>query len=153
MKVSATGCRSPGRTPQRGRGAGAHDAVAGQRHWVDRVADRVGRLQQLAGGGLGDHRAVRRGSGWPVDLAGHDVLGELEVRRAGLLGLGDLEGLADDLGHDVRTRDPRVPLRDRAEQLDQVHELVGLLVHALEVGLAGRARRAARGRGRRRRSR
>ena len=33
--------------------------------------------------------------------------------------------------------DARVPLRDRPEELDQVDELVGLLVHPLEVGLAG----------------
>ena len=44
----------------------------------------------------------RRGSGAASTSARHDVLGQLEVRGAGLLGLGDLEGLAHDLGDDVR---------------------------------------------------
>ena len=80
----------------------------------------------------------RRGSGSrPVDVHAHDVLGQLEVRRAGLLGLGDLERLAHDLGDDVGRVDARVPLRDRPQDLDQVDVLVGLLVHPLEVGLPG----------------
>jgi hypothetical protein len=37
-----------------------------------------------------------------VDLRGHHVLGQLDVRRAGLLALGELERLADDLGDDRR---------------------------------------------------
>jgi hypothetical protein len=72
-----------------------------------------------------------------VRLRGHDVLGQLEVGGARLLGLRDLERLADDLGHDVRRVDPRVPLRDRRHHRDDVEVLVRLLVHALKVALAG----------------
>ena len=79
----------------------------------------------------------RRGSGAASTSRGHDVLGQLEVGGAGLLGLCHLEGLAHDLGDDLRARDARVPLGDRPEQLDEVDELMGLLVHPLEVGLAG----------------
>ena len=121
---------------QRGRAAGAHDAVAGQGDRVDGVADEVDGLEQLAGRGLGLDRAPagqRRG----VDLGGHDVLGQLEVGGAGLLGLCHLEGLAHDLGDDLGARHARVPLGDRPEELDEVDELMGLLVHPLEVGLAG----------------
>ena len=52
---------------QGGRAAGAHDAVAGQGHRVDGVADEVDGLEQLAGRGLGLDRPAagqRRG----VDL-------------------------------------------------------------------------------------
>ncbi len=127
--------RRPAELAQRGCGAGAHDAVAGQGDRVDRVADRVGGLEQLAGAGLGLDRAPPR-QRLGLELGGHDVLGQLQVGGAGLLGLGHLERLADDLGDDLRAGDARVPLRDRPEELDEVDELVGLLVHPLEVGLA-----------------
>ena len=61
MNVSATAM--PGRAAelaQRGRRAGAHDAVAGQRDRVDRVADEVGGLEQLARAGLGPDRPPAR---------------------------------------------------------------------------------------------
>ena len=85
---------------QRGRGAGADDAVAGERDRVDRAADQVGGLQQLARAGLGLDRPAARQRLRPSTSIAHDVLGQLEVRRAGLLGLGDLERLAHDLGDD-----------------------------------------------------
>ncbi len=59
--------------------------------------------------------------------------------RARPLGLGDRERLAHDLGHDLGARDTSVPLDDRAQDLDQVDVLVGLLVHPLEVRLAGQS--------------
>ena len=80
---------------------------------------------------------MRAGSGSASTVRGHDVLGQLDVRRPGLLGLRDLERLADDLGDDPRVGQPGVPLRDRLEHRDDVDVLVGLLVHALEVALAG----------------
>ena len=80
---------------------------------------------------------LRRGSGCGVELGLHHVLGQLDVRGARLLRLGDLERLADDLGDDVRVREARVPLRDRPHHPQQVDVLVRLLVHALEVALAG----------------
>ena len=90
-----------GELAQRRRRAGADDAVAGQDDRVDRVADDVGRAQELAGAGLRGREAPAR-QRLGVELLGHDVLGQLEVRRARLLGLGDLERLADDLGDDLR---------------------------------------------------
>jgi hypothetical protein len=59
------------------------------------------------------------------------------VGRARLLALGQLERLADDLGDDRRVRQPGVPLGDRPHDAHQVDVLVRLLVHALEVALAG----------------
>ena len=101
MKVSATGM-PVARTNSRsaGVGAAADHAVARQRHRVDRAADQVGRLEQLARRGLrADGRCAAAAA---VDLGGHHVLGQLDVRGAGLLALGHLEGLAHDLGDDVR---------------------------------------------------
>ena len=72
-----------------------------------------------------------------VDLRRHHVLGQLDVGRAGLLGLGHLERLAHDLGDDVRVVEARVPLRDRPHHPHEVDVLVRLLVHPLEVALAG----------------
>ena len=79
-----------------------------------------------------------RGSGDPDRRRLHDVLGQLQVRRAGLLGGGDAERLAHRLGHHARVMQPRVPLGHGAQHLDGVDELVrGLLVHAGEARLAG----------------
>jgi hypothetical protein len=131
MNVSATAM------PVARHNSRPHDAVAGEHDRRDRAADQVGGLEQLARGGLGADGPAAAQRLELLDLGVHDVLGQLEHRRAGLLGLRDLEGLADDLGDDVRRRHARVPLRDRAKEADQVDELVGLLVHPLEVGLAG----------------
>jgi hypothetical protein len=95
----------------------------------------MARPLQLAHAGLGLDRlppGQRRG----VERAGHHVLGQLEVRRARLLGLGHLERLADDLRYDLRAGYARVPLDDGAQDADQVDVLMRLLVHALEVRLA-----------------
>jgi hypothetical protein len=59
------------------------------------------------------------------------------VGRAGLLRLGDLERLAHHLGDHARRVQPRVELGDRPQHVDDVEVLVRLLVHALEVRLAG----------------
>ena len=50
--------------------------------------------------GSGRRSVVRAGSGSASTMRGHDVLGQLDVGRARLLRLGDLERLADDLGDD-----------------------------------------------------
>ena len=70
------------------------------------------------------------------------------MRGAGLLGLRDAKRLAHDLGNDLRRGDARVPLRDRAHDLDEVDVLVGLLVHRLQRALARERdeRRAVEGR-------
>ena len=92
--------------------------------------------EQLAGGGLGlDGLATRERRA--LHVVRHDVLGQLDVRRAGLLGLRHLEGLAHHLGDDLRVVHARVPLRDRPHHLDDVDVLVRLLVHPLQVALAG----------------
>lgn len=54
-----------------------------------------------------------------------------------LLGLGHLEGLANDLGYDLGAGYACVPLDDGAKDPEEIDVLVGLLVHTLEVGLAG----------------
>ena len=66
----------------------------------------------------------------------HDVLGQLDVRGAGLLGLRDLKRLAYDLRDDRGVGDARVPLGDRPHEVQHVDVLVRLLVHPLEVALA-----------------
>ena len=137
MKVSATGM-PVARTNSRSAGAAprAHDAVAGEHHRPLGAADQLGRPQQLARGRLGADRAPAR-QRLGVDLRGHHVLGQLDVGRAGLLALGHLEGLAHHLGDDRRVRQPGVPLRDRPHHAQEVDVLVRLLVHPLEVALAG----------------
>ena len=71
----------------------------------------------------------------PRDLGLHHVVGQLEVRRAGLLALGEGEGLAHRLGDDLRVVDAGVPLRHRLHHPDDVDVLVALLVHLREAGL------------------
>ena len=71
MNVSAT-AMPVARQNSRSAGAprGAHDAVAGQGHRVDGVADEVGGLEQLAGRGLGlDRPAARQRRGVDVGAA------------------------------------------------------------------------------------
>ncbi len=119
---------------RRGR-LGADHAVARERDRANGAADDVGGPQQLAGGRLGQHGALAR-QRRALHLGGHDVLGQLDVGGAGLLALGHLERLANDLGDDLRVLDAGVPLRDRAHHPRQVDVLVRLLVHPLEVALA-----------------
>jgi hypothetical protein len=125
-----------GEVPQGGRGAGARDAVAGQHDRVDRAADDLDRPEDLLRRRLGPGPVIGR-QGIGRDRRGHDVLRQLDVRRAGLLVLGDLEGLAHHLGDDPGVVEPGVPLRHRLEHRDDVDVLVGLLVHSLEIRLAG----------------
>ena len=93
----------------------------------------VGRL-----GEVGPGRASSGGVASP-DSSGHrgEVLGQLDVGRAGLLERRDPERLADDLGDGLDPLDARVPLRDRLEHPDDVDDLVGLLVELVGARLAG----------------
>src|SRR2546425_1125178 len=59
-----------------------------------------------------------------VDPLVGDVLGQLDVGRAGLLQTREAEGFAHDLGRRVRDVDPRAPLRDRSEHADDIDVLV-----------------------------
>ena len=144
------GHRNPGHLGERAQGAGRAGAdrpVAGQGDRILGGVDDLGRALELTHARLGlDGRAA--GQRFGVELLGHHVLGQLEVGGPRLLGLGDLERLAHDLGNDLGAGDACVPLHDRAQDADQVDVLVGLLVHALEVGLPGQRdeRRAIKGR-------
>ena len=130
----------PGRAAelaQRGRGAGADDAVAGQRDRVDRVADQVGGLEQLAGRGLGADRpaaAQRLGASTSAAMTSS---GSSRCVAPGFSDSATLKALRTTSGMMSGPLHARVPLGDRPEQVDQVDELVRLLVHPLEVGLAG----------------
>ncbi len=137
MNVSATGIpSSEAKVRKRAGGVRAHGAVPGQRDRARCRADDLRRPPQLAHPGLGLDRRVA-GEGDRVERARHHVLGQLQVRGARLLGLGDRERLADHLGYDFGARYPRVPLDDRAQDADQIYVLVRFLVHPLQVGLAG----------------
>ena len=129
--------RGAGELAERRRGAAPDHAVAGQRHRVERAADEVGGLEQLAGRRLRAHRLAAGQRLEVLHVARHHVLGQLDVCRARLLALRDLEGLADDLRDDVRVRQLRVPLGDRTHHALDVDVLVRLLVHPLEVALTG----------------
>src|SRR2546428_3818741 len=72
-----------------------------------------------------------------VDGLARDILGELDVRGAGLLDARETERLAYDLGHGLGDGDAGRPLRDRLEHPDDVDVLVRLLVVTLEAGLTG----------------
>ena len=102
---------------------GADRAVARQRDRVLGAVDQLRGPLELLGARLwldGGGVAQRRG----IQGKRHHVLGQLEVGGSGLLGLCDLERLADDLGDDLGARDPGVPLDDRAQDADQIEVLV-----------------------------
>ena len=126
-----------GERAQRGGRPGAGDAVAGEHDRMPGRADLADRRVQLLGARLGPPPAAARRQRLGVDRRRHHVLGELDVGRARLLRLRDLERLADHLGDHARRVQPRVELRHRPQHVDDVDVLVRLLVHALEVGLAG----------------
>ena len=92
----------------------------------------VGRLGEIRA--AGDDRTDRVAR---LDGRSGDVLRELDVGRTGLLQGRDAERLADDLGDHRDALDPRVPLGDRTEHVDDVDDLVRLLVELVGGGLAG----------------
>src|SRR5438477_12156565 len=65
-----------------------------------------------------------------------EVLGQLDMRGAGLLEPSEAKGLADDLRRRVGDADPRRPLRDRRQHPVPVDVTVLVVVDALEPGLA-----------------
>ena len=97
------------------------------------AASRTAASSGCGGRGRAVGERVRRGG----QLGGGDRLGQLQVGRPGPLGLGQLEGLPDDLGDGLGSLDARVPLCDRAEHVDDVDVLVALLVDQVEAHLAG----------------
>src|SRR5262249_59869907 len=110
-------------------------------HAVACEDQREGRRLDQAGRGL-ERAMVRR---WPPGPLGRKrravgrllrhVLGNLDVAGPGLLRLGQLEGLAYDLGNYRAHLDPRVPLRQRTQVLDDVDVLMRLLVYPAAAGL------------------
>ena len=121
-----------------GRGALTDGAVAGDDQGSLGARDRVhraGHRPVIGAGAPGLDRGDRRARG----LVFGDVLRQLDQHRARLLGLGDLEGLAHDLGNVVRLVHRLRPLCDRAEHGDRVHVLMALLVEPPGAGLADEA--------------
>ena len=124
-----------GEAPELARGALADRTVAGQDERPLRLGEQVnGPLHHLVvgTGAAGLDRGHRR---LVALLLGH-VLGELDERRPGLLGLGGLERLAHHLRHCAGVPDGVRPLGDRREHGDRVHVLVALLVQAPGAALA-----------------
>ena len=72
----------------------------------DRRADELEPPRSSSGAAApaGCGSCARAGSGSASSVLRHDVLGQLDVGRAGLLRLGDLERLAHDLGDRSRAR-------------------------------------------------
>ena len=128
-----------GELAQRGRRAGARDAVAGQHDRVDRVADELGGRAAARGARApGGARRAARAAARRRPARAITSSGSSRWVGAGLLGLGDLERLAHDLGDDLRRRSARAfHFVIGRMNIDDVDVLVRLLVHALEVGLAG----------------
>jgi hypothetical protein len=122
---------------QRGGRPGAGDAVAGQHDRPVGGADDLHRGVHLLAARLGVAEGGAHRERSRVDARSHHVLGQLDVRRPGLLRLGDLECLAHHLGDHARGVQARVELGQRPQHVDDVDVLVRLLVHPLEVGLAG----------------
>ena len=116
--------------------AAADHAVAGEDDGKARAADAGGGAPELCERRLRVLRLLRE-QRLLVDLELCDVLGEVDVGGAVLLGLGDLEGLADDLRDDLGPDDLGAVLRHRPEEGDEVHDLVRLLVQPVRGGLAG----------------
>ena len=129
--------RRVGERAQSGGGPGPGHAVAGQHDRPLGFPDDLLGRAELLGAGLRPAAAVADRERYGVDGRGHDVLGQLDVGRPRLLRLGDLERLAHHLGDHARRVQPRVELGDGPQHVDDVEVLVRLLVHALEVGLAG----------------
>ena len=137
MNVSATGM-PVARTNSRSAGAALARTTPLPASATGLIAPRTRSAARSSSRAAGSERIWRvRGSGCGVDLLLHHVLGQLDVRGARLLALGELERLAHDLGDDRGVGQARVPLGDRAHHAQQVDVLVRLLVHALEVALAG----------------
>ena len=119
-----------------GGGLLADDAVPGQDDGPLARLEELGRPVELGGDRLDERRGAAR-HGRALDLGLHHVVGQLEVGGAGLLALGDGEGLAHRLRDDLRVVDARVPLRHRLHHPHDVDVLVALLVHLGEARLAG----------------
>ena len=123
-----------GQRAQLARRLAANDTVAGEDQRKRRRLDEAGRRLE--------RRVVRRRPSCPLGrerravgrFFGH-VFRHLDVTRARLLRLGQLECFADDLGDDGPGLEPRVPLRQRAKMLDDVDVLVRFLVDAVTTGL------------------
>ena len=112
------------------------DAVAGQDERAVRPVHDVRGARERRPVGRRPARLVDP-EGLALGRVARHVLRQLQVARPGLLLLGDLERLPDDLGDDLGGLDLGVPLREGPERLHDVHVLVGLLVEEAAGQLAG----------------
>ena len=102
------------------------------------IAPRIRSAALSSSRAAGSGRAWRRrGSGSASISAAITSSGSSMWVAPGFSRLGDLERLAHDLGDDRRVGEPGVPLGDRPHHAQEVDVLVRLLVHPLEVALAG----------------
>ena len=132
--------QAAGEGAQLGRRVAAQDAVAGEHDRALRGGEQPRGVGDGLVGGLrevGLARLERSDLVAALGRRGGQVLGQLDVGRAGLLEGRDPERLADDLGDRLDPLDARVPLRDRREHVDDVDDLVGLLVELVRGRLAG----------------
>ena len=121
-------------------GAAAEDAVAREHDRALRRCEQPRGVRDRLIGGLrevGLARLQRSDLVAALGRRGGQVLGQLDVGRAGLLEGRDAERLADDLGDRLDPLHARVPFRDRREHVDDVDDLVGLLVELVRGRLAG----------------
>ena len=113
---------------------GARGAVAGQHDRASRRTQQRRRPLHLPAGRLVGPRHVHR-QRLTLRRGLLHVLRDGQVDRARPLGLGQLERLADHLGHRARRRHQRRPLGDRGEHRHQVDALVRLLEAAVHADL------------------
>ena len=123
-----------GEAAQGRAGPGARGTVAGQHDRGARRAQQRRRPLDLPGGRLVRAWHVHR-KRLTLGRGLLHVLGDRQVDRPGPLGLGQLERLADHLGHRARRRHQRRPLDRGREHRHQVHALVRLLEAAVHADL------------------
>ena len=138
MNVSATGM-PVARANSRSAGAAPARTTPLPASATGLIAPRIrsAASQQLARAGLGRARGARRGSGSASSCSAITSSGSSMCVAPGFSDSATLNALRTTSGMISGALDARVPLRDRLHHLDDVDVLVRLLVHALEVALAG----------------
>ena len=113
-------------------------AVPGEHEWPVRLLNQVGGFLQTGSIGRWTPDAFDwKRFGVRARLFIGDVFGQLDVRRTGLLRLGQLERLPDDLWNRVRALDPCIPLGDWVKEAQDVDELMRFPMDPRQIGLCG----------------